>query len=535
MSDTTFFAKPKVRFCQTDASKLKTERLKSSTDQKDTVQSNKPKIRSIVTLKKPVILMKSKKPSSDQENNFKSTDNARKTELSMLDNNACSPRMDQSTSCSTDTPVKTETMKPLSDANNIQIVKVNSKDPDKTKVSNKISSIIISPASPVAQDENSNKLKTHVKTHITKKDCVNSKRGKENDALVAKKDIKNKVPSIIISSASSVAQDENSDKLKTHVKAHITKKDCINSKRGKENDALAAKKDIKNKIPSIIISSAPPVAQDENSNKLKTHVKAHITKKDCVKSKGKENDALVAKKDTKNTFCKTKSCPAVPNKKNSTNSKLNTKSTATNVMPCHKYNKVSSRIKICAVKKTVVRDINGPKIKPDIGPGIQHKKQIDIKTAETNENAQTKPCTSGEKLARPEYNSIMCTINKLKEMKKQKFVTDIEHLPATYKNLINGKISSALDFPLEEVVYKNLVDLSVDDKQLPSRLTRSKDPEPRQRDTVPILSDFFTPESTEEYCTPISTKPRTPETIDNWSAFRVSDKIFEWKDILDHV
>ncbi|XP_076626735.1 uncharacterized protein LOC143344504 isoform X2 [Colletes latitarsis] len=405
MSDTTFFAKPKVRFCQTDANKLKTERLKSSTDQKNTVQSNKPKIRSIVTLKKPVILMKPKQLSSNQENNnFKSTNNVQKTELSMLDNNACSPRMDQSTSYSTDTPIKTETMKPLSDANNIQIVKVNSKDPDVTKVSNKISSIVISSASPVAQDENSDKLETHVKAHITKKDCIKSKRGKENDALVAKKDIKNKIQSIIISSASPVAQDENSDKLETHVKAHITKKDCIKSKRGKENDALVAKKDIKNTI-------------EKTSN-------------------------------TTGTSCKTKSCPAILNKKNSTatskpritsieSRKLNTKSTATNVMPCYKYGKVSSKTKTCAVKKTVIRDINGPKIKPDIGPGIQHKKQIDIKIAETN--AQVKPCTSGERLARPEYNSIMCTINKLKEMKKQKFVTDIEHLPATYKNLINGK------------------------------------------------------------------------------------------------
>lgn len=97
------------------------------------------------------------------------------------------------------------------------------------------------------------------------------------------------------------------------------------------------------------------------------------------------------------------------------------------------------------------------------------------------------------------------------------------------------QISSALDFPLDEAIYKNLVDLSIDEKQLPSRLTRSKDPEPRQRDAIPVLSDFFVPVVSEEYCTSISIKPRTPEIIDNWSAFRISDKIFEWKHILDHV
>ena len=91
-----------------------------------------------------------------------------------------------------------------------------------------------------------------------------------------------------------------------------------------------------------------------------------------------------------------------------------------------------------------------------------------------------------------------------------------------------------MDFPLDEAVYKDLVDLSIDENQLPSRLTRSKDPEPRQKDVAPVLSDFFTPESTEEYCIPVSIKPRTPETVDSWNAFRISDQINEWKHILNH-
>lgn len=92
-----------------------------------------------------------------------------------------------------------------------------------------------------------------------------------------------------------------------------------------------------------------------------------------------------------------------------------------------------------------------------------------------------------------------------------------------------------MDFPLDEAIYKNLVDLSVDEKQLPGRLIRSKDPEPRQKDAVPVLSDFFIPVPTEEYCTSISSKPRTPEMTETWNAFRISDKIFEWKYVLDHV
>lgn len=80
-----------------------------------------------------------------------------------------------------------------------------------------------------------------------------------------------------------------------------------------------------------------------------------------------------------------------------------------------------------------------------------------------------------------------------------------------------------------------MVDLSIDENQLPSRLTRSKDPEPRQKDVVPILSDFFTPISIDEYCTPVSVKPRSPETIDYWNAFRISDQIYEWKHTLNHI
>ncbi|XP_017890271.1 uncharacterized protein LOC108631080 [Ceratina calcarata] len=210
------------------------------------------------------------------------------------------------------------------------------------------------------------------------------------------------------------------------------------------------------------------------------------------------------------------------------------KSKVVDVMPCYKYSKSPKKVKTPAVKKTVIRNIIGPKIQAYIGPGVVHKKESDIKFSETAENVNVKPIISGDKLARPEYNSIMCTINKLNEVKKQRIVPDVDHLLPVYKNLINEKVSSALDFPLDEAVYKNLVDLSIDENQLPSRLTRSKDPEPRQRDIVPMLSDFFTPVPTEEYRTAVFAKPRITETANNWNAFRISDQISEWKHILEH-
>ncbi|XP_053987540.1 uncharacterized protein LOC128880957 [Hylaeus volcanicus] len=450
--DNKLFVKPKVRFCQTDVDKLRNDGLKSSIDQTNTAQSNKPRIRSIVTLDKPVILIKPKKQCGNQESkNFKSISNVKKTESLGVSSKTFSPCTNQIIPCSIDNSVRAENPKPLSDVNNIQNIQVNSE-----------------------------------KTHVSKGSNESPSNAATFSApLVTPNEISDKVP-----------------KLQNCAKRNISKTDCVKDRQEKENDALVTKKGIKNTIKRTV--------------------------------------------DLKVACCKTKSGPVIFNKeksnvrsKPSTTSvgpkKLNTKSTTINVMPCHKYGKVTSKSKTSTVQTTVVRDIIGPKIKPYIGPGIQRKKQNDFKIPKTNENAHIRPCTSGEKLARPEYNSIMCTINKLNQLEKQKIVTDMEHLPATYKNLINGKISSALDFPLDEAIYKNLVDLSIDEKQLPSRLTRSRDPEPRQRDAVPVLSHFFTPVSSEEYCTPVCIKPRTPESIDSYSAFRISDKIFEWKDILDHV
>lgn len=94
-------------------------------------------------------------------------------------------------------------------------------------------------------------------------------------------------------------------------------------------------------------------------------------------------------------------------------------------------------------------------------------------------------------------------------------------------------MSSALDFPASQPVFRNLVDISINENQLPMRMTRSKDPEPRQKDLVPNLSDFFTPQYCEEYTEACQIRPRTPELLDNWSAFMISDRLNSWKNRLD--
>lgn len=85
------------------------------------------------------------------------------------------------------------------------------------------------------------------------------------------------------------------------------------------------------------------------------------------------------------------------------------------------------------------------------------------------------------------------------------------------------------------MIYKNLIDLSIDERQLPSIITRSKDPEPRQKDIVPRLSDFFVPEYTREVCEAMHIKSRASKIDDNWNAFKISDRILEWKYSIDDI
>ncbi|XP_071570360.1 uncharacterized protein [Temnothorax nylanderi] len=215
-----------------------------------------------------------------------------------------------------------------------------------------------------------------------------------------------------------------------------------------------------------------------------------------------------------------------------------------NAKPVTTLSRVTSRYKTVAknkvspVKKIVLRNVAGPKIKTSVGPGVFRKKRNDTKPSDENERrtVYTVSDVTVEDLAQPEYNSIVCTVNKLKELEQQKIVTDVSHLPSTLKSFLNGKISTALDFPLDEAIYKNLVDLSIDERQLPSTVMRSKDPEPRQKDVVPKLSDFFIPEDTKEICEAVHVKSRVSNiNNDDWNAFKISDRILEWKYSIDEI
>ncbi|XP_012223733.1 uncharacterized protein [Linepithema humile] len=261
----------------------------------------------------------------------------------------------------------------------------------------------------------------------------------------------------------------------------------------------------------------------ENKN---TVLKKTVLNKNKSKKETGNIQMVVQKTNTVDVkSSKTQSASRIMKKRNQTTKTgtLNVKPVMYNAMP---YKKT---IKKPAVKKTVLRNVSDRKVKTSVEPGISRKRQDNTSADNANEKYIVAKGVNVERLAQPEYNSIMCTINKLKELEQQRIVTDIDHLSSAQKSLITGKISTALDFPLDEAIYKNLVDLSVDEKQLPSTVMRSKDPEPRQRDITPKLSDFFIPEDAKEICEAVQVKPRILKN-ENMNFLKICDKIFEmWK------
>lgn len=254
----------------------------------------------------------------------------------------------------------------------------------------------------------------------------------------------------------------NENKNTNVVDNHVPLNDASNIQNIKENfkEVDMPKNSIKSLSDNIIIS-ATSIQQNENksktfkSEKYEKTKEANVSKKNCMKStKEKENKITIDKKKVKSVTIKSPNLDILKHKNRLYSSSTNTKKlNATNkksisvttkknskpivgVMPCYKYKKVESKT---PVKKTVIRDIIGSKIKPCINPGIE-KTADNLKFLEIDENIHVKPLICGKELAKPEYNSIMYTISKLNELKKQKVITDIEHLPASYKNLISGKV-----------------------------------------------------------------------------------------------
>lgn len=117
--------------------------------------------------------------------------------------------------------------------------------------------------------------------------------------------------------------------------------------------------------------------------------------------------------------------------------------------------KTAAKNKISPVKKVVLRNVSGPKIKTSVRPGVFRKRQNYARINDANEHSSVMSDVTVD-LAQPEYNSIICTINKLRELERQKIVTDINHLPPALKNFLNGKVNFLYELILYVHIYMSL-------------------------------------------------------------------------------
>lgn len=105
------------------------------------------------------------------------------------------------------------------------------------------------------------------------------------------------------------------------------------------------------------------------------------------------------------------------------------------------FHNTVSKNKISPVKKIILPNVSDPKTKTSVAPDVFHGKQDNAKTSDANKRHTVTLGVTVEDLTQPEYNSIMCTINKLKELEQQKVVTDISHLSSMQRNFLNGKVN----------------------------------------------------------------------------------------------
>lgn len=193
----------------------------------------------------------------------------------------------------------------------------------------------------------------------------------------------------------------------------------------KENKNMPLKRAISNKYISETRTGNSQYVQSVMREKFKLSTGNHMQKVN-----GFKKPKIIKSQSVPNIMKKTRN-PMIHEK--IVNAKLVTSGITS-------HSKTVAKNKIFPVKK-ILRNISGPKIKTSVGPGIFRKKQDDAKTKDANERCIVTLDVTVKDLTQPKYNSIVCTVNKLKELEQQKIVTDINHLPSALKSFLNGKVN----------------------------------------------------------------------------------------------
>lgn len=203
-------------------------------------------------------------------------------------------------------------------------------------------------------------------------------------------------------------------------------------KIGKNDKGLLLDKSLQNNV----LKDYKKDLQQKGKENKDTVLKKTVPNKNKSK-KRTENVQTVQKSNTVNVKSskKTESTSKIMRKRNQTSKTGIVNVKPVNIMPSYK-----KTMKKSPVKKTVLHNVSDLKIKTSVEPGISRKRRENTSIDNENEKCIVAKDANVEKFAQPEYNSIMCTINKLKDLEQQRIVTDIDHLPSAQKSLVTGKV-----------------------------------------------------------------------------------------------
>lgn len=118
---------------------------------------------------------------------------------------------------------------------------------------------------------------------------------------------------------------------------------------------------------------------------------------------------------------------------------VRTKVAPIGLMPCMKA--AQSRRPSVPTKKTILRDATATPSQVYVGPGVTRPRSVEPEPRPAKEKLRSRSeILSGDKLSRPEYNSIVNTMKALRDAHEENMPRDLQHLPAVYRRLVNGKV-----------------------------------------------------------------------------------------------
>ncbi|KAK7866108.1 hypothetical protein R5R35_011626 [Gryllus longicercus] len=194
-----------------------------------------------------------------------------------------------------------------------------------------------------------------------------------------------------------------------------------------------------------------------------------------------------------------------------------------NASRCIIQEKPNTLKKSTAVKKVFVRhtELELPSSK------VVSKIPEEVQLSESIESSLDAASAYKARYAVPELFSALCIAKEFQERKEPKSMK-CAPVPAAVKHIMEGKASSKLNFYPEEQIFKDLVNLNVNEEMLlgaaEERTTTWKLP----KDEEPKLSDFYQPKFVGEYTSASEPSLSAIGKIRNYNGFSTYKRRMAW-------